>query len=456
MAKAYQEGRGWSIRGQYKGQEIYKSGFASARKAENYLREQQCLLDQGGKPARQGPERTALCVALSDYARECLPYRKGARQDAQRLNHYLRAVNLPIIKLLPFDGDPVEGEGTPKTQAVKPRIRYWTVTLVDEPVRAVPNSLQDHRAKQAKRAEPVQQARARLACMKVGDIQTYHLNTLINAMKNAGLSAASVGLERAELRRFFSHARKIWRWGTHRENPASDVSVPKIDNVRTRILKGSEFDRVFQQLSKYDNLYVVPLVLFMLETATRSSEPIEHACWEDVDWDRKILRLQDGKAGGREVPLSNVALDILRDLREAILQRAKKVTRREHREKWLAAAQGGPIFRTSYNALKKAWSVACKAAGVEDSKPHDLRRTSATRYALQFNGDVFVVKTITGHKTDKMAARYVQISAEMVARMMDNESLPDDMAPARVKQHSRPPADLPANVLSLAQYRRSA
>ena len=30
MAKAYQEGRGWSIRGQYKGHEIYKSGFASA------------------------------------------------------------------------------------------------------------------------------------------------------------------------------------------------------------------------------------------------------------------------------------------------------------------------------------------------------------------------------------------------------------------------------------------
>ncbi|RIX47559.1 MAG: site-specific integrase [Rhodocyclales bacterium GT-UBC] len=453
MAKAYQEGRGWSIRGQYKGQEIYKSGFASARKAEDYLREQQCLLDQGGKPARQGPERTALCVALSDYARECLPYRKGARQDAQRLNHYLRAANLPIIKLLPFAGDSAGGEGTPP---VKPRIRHWTVTLVDEPVREIPDSLRAHRAEQAKRAEPVQQARARLACMKVGDIQTYHLNTLINVMKDAGLSAASIGLERAELRRFFSHAQKVWHWGAHRVNPASKVSVPKIDNVRTRILTSSEFDRVVQQLSQYDNLYVLPLVLFMLETATRSSEPIEHAHWSDVDWDRKILRLQDAKAGGREVPLSNVALDILRDLREALQQRAQTVTRREHREKWLAAAQGGPIFRTSYNALKKAWSVACKAAGVDDSKPHDLRRTSATRYALQFNGDIFVVKTITGHKTDKMAARYVQISAEIVARLMDNESLPEDMAPARVKRHSGPPAALPENVLSLAQYRRSA
>lgn len=63
MAKVCREGKGWSIRAQYKGQEIYKSGFASARKAEEYLREQQCLLDQGGKPARQGPEQTALCVA---------------------------------------------------------------------------------------------------------------------------------------------------------------------------------------------------------------------------------------------------------------------------------------------------------------------------------------------------------------------------------------------------------
>jgi hypothetical protein len=37
MANAYREGKGWSIRAQYKGISIYKGGFSSARKAETYV-----------------------------------------------------------------------------------------------------------------------------------------------------------------------------------------------------------------------------------------------------------------------------------------------------------------------------------------------------------------------------------------------------------------------------------
>ena len=65
-------------------------------------------------------------------------------------------------------------------------------------------------------------------------------------------------------------------------------------------------------------------------------------------------------------------------------------------------------------------------------------------------------RAITGHKTDKMAARYVQISAEMVARMMNNESLPAELAPAKVYSVAADVRPLPANVVSIAQYQRSA
>ncbi|MGB4063348.1 MAG: site-specific integrase [Azonexus sp.] len=457
MAKAYREGKGWSIRAQYKGVTIYKGGFSSTRKADDYLREQQAIIDRDGKPARLGPERTSLAIALSDYARECLPYRKGARQDAQRVNNYLRAGHLPVIKLAPFV--PVSGSQVTAADAAakaKRGIRCWDLSFVDQPERAIPNSLRAHRDGQAKSKLSLQQARARLGCMKVGAIQTYHVNALIIALKDTGVAPASIELERAELRRFFNHAKKVWHWDSNTVNPATGVNVPTVDNVRTRILSNAEFERICEQLARYDNVYVLPLALFMLETATRVSEPIERARWEDVDWDRKVLHLRDAKAGPREVPLSNVALGILRELRAAVRQRSETVTRREHREKWQAAAESGRIFRTSYEALKKAWTVACAAAGVENAHIHDLRRTAATRYAIQFNGDIFVVKTITGHKTDKMAARYVQISAEMVARMMDKEALSEELAPAKVDLLAADVSPLPANVLSFAQYRRSA
>lgn len=327
MAKAYREGKGWSIR-------------ALGTRA-----------DHAGHRA-------------SDYARECLPYRKGARQDAQRINHYLRAGGLPVIKLSPFDSATGSLATTMEAGAKRTRgIRYWNLSLVDETERAIPNSLRAHREAMGLRTQSLHEVRARLSCMKVRDIQTYHVNTLISALKDTGGAPASIELERAELRRFFNHAKKIWHWDSNTKNPATGVDIGTVDNVRTRILTNAEFERICKQLANYNNLYVLPLALFMLETATRSSEPIEHAAWEDIDWDRKLLRLSDAKAGAREVPLSNVALDILRELRAAVRQRSESVARREHREKWQAAAESGRIFRTSYEAMKKAWSVACAAAG---------------------------------------------------------------------------------------------
>lgn len=454
MANAYREGKGWSIRAQYKGINLYRGGFSSARKAEEYLREQKNIIDRDGKPARLGPERTTLAVALSDYARECLPYRKGARQDAQRINHYLRASGLPIIKLTALS---VGLEADTESASKSSRTRYWDLSWVDESERVIPNSLRAHREEQAQKQVAVQLARTRLGCMKVRDIQTYHLNALINVMKDSGAAPASIALERAELRRFFNYAKGVWHWDSHTKNPAVGVDVPEVNNVRTRVLSNDEFECICKQLAGYDNIYALPLALFMLETATRVSEPVEQARWEDVDWDRKVLHLVDAKAGPRDVPLSNLALEILRELRESLRLRAHDMTRREHREKWLAAAESGPIFRISYEAMKKAWRSACAAAGVDNANIHDLRRTAATRYALQFDGNIFIVKAITGHRTDKMAARYVQISAETVAKMMDKEVVPGSLAPAKVSAHLVGEAmQLPDNVVLLTPHRRRA
>ena len=57
---------------------------------------------------------------------------------------------------------------------------------------------------------------------------------------------------------------------------------------------------------------------------------------------------------------------------------------------------------------------------------------AATRYALAFNGNVFVLKAITGHKTDAMLSRYVNITPELVAKMMHQETLGDDHVLERI------------------------
>jgi hypothetical protein len=59
-----------------------------------------------------------------------------------------------------------------------------------------------------------------------------------------------------------------------------------------------------------------------------------------------------------------------------------------------------------------------------------VRHTSATRYALEMNGNVPVLKVITGHKTTAMVERYVNLTGEQVARLMRGEELTDEMKPA--------------------------
>ena len=424
-AKPFREGKSWSIRFQHHGKRVYLSGCSSARAAEHAAQEQRAARDALGKPARSGPERTPLAVALSDYARERLPYLKGARQDAQRINNYLRSCKLPVVHLTP-SAIPM-GEESGEVGRPKAKIRLWDVTLVNEVVRVIPSSLKAHREAQAKAAAPVQRERQRLAAMRVSDIGRHHIQSLINAMRDAGFDAATIERERAELRRLFNHASNVWSWSTPRRNPASGLDMPTVDNRRERIVTNAEWDAILASLSGNRNFYVIPALSLLLHTAMRSSEQLITARWEDVDWAHNVLRLRDAKAGRRQVPLGPAAIDTLQTLRKIIRERVVKAGGSPGKS---APGEVGPIFMLSYEALKKAWTTACRTAGVENARLHDLRHTAATRYALEFNGNVFVLRAITGHKTDAMLSRYVNITPEMVAMMMHREALDDDHAPA--------------------------
>ncbi len=91
----------------------------------------------------------------------------------------------------------------------------------------------------------------------------------------------------------------------------------------------------------------------------RISAPLLYISWEDIDWDRCLLKLQDAKSGARDVPLSPGAIRILR-----ILEADRN------------AGDGGVIFPITYEAVKSAWTRAC--AGVDGVHIHDLRHTAAT------------------------------------------------------------------------------
>ena len=82
--------------------------------------------------------------------------------------------------------------------------------------------------------------------------------------------------------------------------------MPEVDNVRKRSMSLPEQQAMDQALTTCRDKLVAPTTTLLRETAMRSSEPLKHAKWGDIDWERKVMHLVDSKSGSREVPLSPV------------------------------------------------------------------------------------------------------------------------------------------------------
>lgn len=407
MAKAYRDGKGWAIRLRYRKQEIYLSGFETEAEALKAAAKKRQSIDSVGKPKGLGPWRTSVGQAMQDYARERLPFLKGALQDANRINRYMRTLGLDIIHLRKPD---------PTADAEKSaKGPHWVVEMAPcPPERPIPKSLGKYRTKQACRTSSSDGYRARLARTMVADVTPHQVQDLMDAMQRESYGAATIALERALLRAMFNHLRTVWSWPEPTRNPATGLKLPEVDNARDRVLTNAEWKRLSDAMQKCRNPYVAPAVALLLATTMRSSEALLTARWKAVDLDRCVLRLGTAKAGWREVPLSPEAVAILRQLMEQ-------------------AGNPDPsarILPITYEALKAAWNKACARAGIEGVHLHDLRHTGATRYALEYHGNVPVLKRITGHLTDSQLARYVNIKVDDVVRMMHGRPLSEDDAPA--------------------------
>lgn len=432
MAKPYREGKTWSFRLRIQKQDLYRCGFASEVEARIAMEDARRALEAAQRPTHGGPFHTTLGEALQHYGLERLPMLKGARQEANRINRYLRTVGLATLRVVPPEKD---GAGEGKARGVV----YWGVVL--DPVaheRHIPQGLGAHRAQLSARARESDQHRCGLARTLMSDVTAHDIQLLLNQMGEEGYQAATIGLEHALLRRLYSYAKKSWRWPL--ANAASGLVLPRIDNARDRVLTNREWEQLCAALTRCANPYVAPALGVLLQTAMRCSDALVHARWGDYDRDRCVLTLSDGKTGGRCVPLGPGAVAIL----EGLWAREKDVATRQTR-----------IFPLSYEALKAAWNRACERAGVQGVRLHDLRHTSATRFALELNGNIPVLKLITGHKTTAQLMRYVNIKADDVVRLLHGRSLDEEGAPAGYGQAAEKqpenelPEILPGNVTVL-------
>jgi integrase len=177
-------------------------------------------------------------------------------------------------------------------------------------------------------------------------------------------------------------------------NPCWKIKGLTEDNARDRILSAEELARLMSHLPRHAAL----IVHFAYLTGMRAGE-IFRLTWDKVDIANRIIRLTatDTKTSeSRVLYLCDKALDILAE--------AGKVRSLGHSR--VFTYQGGPI-----RGIRTAFLKACKKAGLEDFRFHDLRHTFNTNMR-KAGLDHSVIMKLTGHKTASMFYRYNMVDSE--------------------------------------------
>lgn len=251
-------------------------------------------------------------------------------------------------------------------------------------------------------------ARIKLGRLKAGTVKVYEYQARAHVLPVIGkrrvaevtrgdvervvapLSGPTRNAVLALVSRLFTLAER-WEWRPQHANPARGVERAR-QEPRDRVLSPSELSALSAALrdAAERSPANVAAIRFAAVTGLRIGEVLA-VRWEHVDFEAGRLLLPETKTGRRWHDLPSPALAILADI---------------HRIGDWAFTNNGTAPAT-YKYVRSQFAAAAEAAGLEDVRLHDLRRTVMTSAAAAGVG-THVLRDLLGHKTTAMADRYVR------------------------------------------------
>ena len=200
---------------------------------------------------------------------------------------------------------------------------------------------------------------------------------------------------------------KAIEWGMLERNPASRLKPLPEPKGRTRFLTLDEAKRLLEASSRH----LRPIIVCALETGMRRSE-ILGLRWSDVDMRTRTIYLGDTKNGeSRHVPISNRLFSVFSTLprrlgSDCVFTGEPKIGK----------------TGTPFHDVRTSFENACRRAGIETFRFHDLRHTAASHMAMA-RVPLRTIGEILGHKTSAMTERYAHLTPEHKRKAV--ECLPD-------------------------------
>jgi integrase len=208
--------------------------------------------------------------------------------------------------------------------------------------------------------------------------------------------------------------KRMFRLGSQ-QTPPLMISMPHIphlheNNVRQGFFTEEEFKLLRAILPDHVK---IPLIIAYW-TGMRAGE-IVMLRWEQVDLERKFLRLEPGTTKnneGRLIPLANEVTHVLRKWKRMTVHHYPSC-------QWVCHFRGERLQRVP----KGAWQAACERVGLKGKLFHDLRRT-AVRNMVRAGISERVAMAISGHRTRAVFDRYNIVSETDVIEAMDKINKP--------------------------------
>jgi integrase len=214
-----------------------------------------------------------------------------------------------------------------------------------------------------------------------------------------GNKAATINRHIATIKHMFT---KAVEWDMVAEGALKRIRKAKLleeSNRRLKYLCKEDCQALVDNCDKH----IKPIVTIALYTGMRKSEILQLK-WDNVDLKHGFILLELTKNGERrEIPINA-------RVREALTG----ITRRLD----VPYVFYDPITGKPYEDIKRSFTSACRRAGINDFRFHDLRHTFASQLVMA-GVDLTTVKELLGHKTLTMTLRYAHLAPSHKVKAVD-------------------------------------
>ncbi len=194
-------------------------------------------------------------------------------------------------------------------------------------------------------------------------------------------------------------AERDWKW----LEKAPVIKIPAVRNKRVRWLEKDEAKRLIDECPEP----LKSVVKFALATGLRRSNIINLE-WQQIDMQRRVawVNPEDSKSNRAiGVALNDTACKVLRDQignhNKFVFVHTKAGRRPD--------GSVTPAVRKMRVDDGRAWKSACKRAGIEDFRFHDLRHTWAS-WLIQSGVPLSVLQEMGGWESIEMVRRYAHLA----------------------------------------------